>query len=354
MPIPSAMSAVVLHDADDMRVEERSMPQIGPGEVLLKVEVASICGTDVKVLHRTLQGQPAGQFIMGHEYAGTVAALGPGVSEFQIGERVAVEVHKGCDRCENCIKGWYTSCLNYGDLAKGHRAKGLTCDGGFAEYAVNHINTLYRLPDNLTFEQACMVTTAASPLWAIDLMGGYVAGETVLVLGPGPIGLIAVQLCKALGAERVILSGTRDSRLEIGKQHGADFTINVRRENLADRVRQITHGKGADSVVECAGGPTSMQEALENVKRGGRIGVVAWYTGPVQVDMNLAVRSNVRIYAARGEGGMNCGRSLALMSAGKIAADPIITHHFTLDQIHEAFRTYVERIDNALKVVIHI
>src|ERR671918_84244 len=354
MPIPSAMSAVVLHGADDMRVESRPVPQPGPGEVLLKVQVASICGTDVKVLHRTLQGQPAGQFIMGHEYAGTVAALGPGVSEFQIGERVAVEVHKGCDRCENCIKGWYTSCLNYGDLAKGHRAKGLTCDGGFAEYAVNHINTLYRLPDNLTFEQACMVTTAASPLWAIDLMGGYVAGETVLVLGPGPIGLIAVQLCKALGAERVILSGTRDSRLEIGKQHGADFTINVRKENLADRVRQITHGKGADSVVECAGGPTSMQEALENVKRGGRIGVVAWYTGPVQVDMNLAVRSNVRIYAARGEGGMNSGRSLALMSTGKILADPVITHHFRLDQIHEAFRTYVERIDNALKVVIHI
>ena len=354
MPIPTTMNAVVLHDADDMRVEERSVPQLGPGEVLLKVNVASICGTDVKVLHRTLQGQPAGEFIMGHEYAGTVAALGPGVNEFEIGERVAVEVHKGCDRCENCIKGWYTSCLNYGDLAKGHRAKGLTCDGGFAEYAVNHINTLYRLPDNLTFEQACMVTTAASPLWAIDLMGGYLAGETVLVLGPGPIGLIAVQLCKALGAERVILSGTRDSRLDIGKQHGADFTINVRRENLADRVREITQGKGADSVLECAGGPTSMQEALENVKRGGRIGVVAWYTGPVQMDMNLAVRSNVRIYAARGEGGMNCGRSLALMSAGKIAADPIITHHFTLDQIHEAFRTYVERIGNALKVVIHV
>jgi 2-desacetyl-2-hydroxyethyl bacteriochlorophyllide A dehydrogenase len=344
----------VLHNADDMRVEERSVPQLGPGEVLLKVNVASICGTDVKVLHRTLQGQPAGEFIMGHEYAGTVAALGPGVNEFLIGERVAVEVHKGCDRCENCIKGWYTSCLNYGDLAKGHRAKGLTCDGGFAEYAVNHINTLYRLPDNLTFEQACMVTTAASPLWAIDLMGGYLAGETVLVLGPGPIGLIAVQLCKALGAERVILSGTRDSRLEIGKQHGADFTINVRKENLAERVREITQGKGADSVLECAGGPTSMQEALENVKRGGRIGVVAWYPGPVQMDMNLAVRSNVRIYAARGEGGMNCGRSLALMSAGKIAADPIITHHFTLDQIHEAFRTYVERIGNALKVVIHV
>ena len=348
------MKAVVLHGADDMRVQSRPVPQPGPGEVLLKVAVASICGTDVKVLHRKLQGQPDGEFIMGHEYAGTVAALGPGVDEFKIGDRVAVEVHKGCERCENCIKGWYTSCLNYGNLAKGHRAKGLTCDGGFAEYAVNHINTLYRLPDNLSFEQACMVTTAASPLWAIDLMGGSVVGETVLVLGPGPIGLMAVQLAKALGAERVILTGTRDERLEVGRKLGADVVINVRRDDLNVRVAELTRGKGADSVLECAGGPTSMQEALENVKRGGRIGVVAWYPGPVQMDMNLAVRSNVRIYAARGEGGMNCGRSLALMSAGKLVADPIITHHFQLEQIREAFETYTNRVGNALKVVLHV
>jgi L-iditol 2-dehydrogenase len=354
MSMPTTMKAVVLHQADEMRIEPRAVPAPGAGEALVRVNCASICGTDVKVLHRTLQGQPAGDFIMGHEYAGTVAALGPDVDEFRVGDRVAVEVHKGCERCENCIKGWYTSCLNYGDLSKGHRAKGLTCDGGFAEYAVNHINTLYKLPDNLTFEQACMVTTAASPLWAIDLMGGYLAGETVLVQGPGPIGLIAVQLCKALGAERVILTGTRDERLAVGARLGADHVINVKKEHLAARMREITGGKGADSVLECAGGATSMQEALENVKRGGRIGVVAWYAGPVTVDMNLAVRSNVRIYAARGEGGMSSGRSLALMSQGKIVADPIITHHFKLDEVHAAFRTYIERTGNALKVVMHV
>jgi L-iditol 2-dehydrogenase len=348
------MKAVVLHKADEMRVEDWPVPVPGPSEVLLRVNVASICGTDVKVLHRTLMGQPAGEFVMGHEYAGTVAALGPGVDEFGVGDRVAVEVHKGCERCENCIKGWYTSCLNYGNLAKGHRAKGLTCDGGFAEYAVNHVNTLYKLPDNVTFEQACMVTTAASPLWAIDLMGGYLAGETVLVQGPGPIGLLAVQLCRALGAERVILSGTREERLAIGKQLGADVIVDVRRDNLPRRVAEVTGGKGADSVLECAGGPTSMQEALESVKRGGRIGVVAWYAGPVQVDMNLAVRSNVRIYAARGEGGMNSGRALMLMSAGKLDACALITHHFPLDRVHEAFHTYVGRIGNALKVVMHV
>src|SRR5437660_3279240 len=354
MPTSSTMKAVILHDADQMRVEAWPQPEPGPGEVLLKVTCASICGTDVKVLHRTLQGQPAGPFIMGHEYAGTVVALGPGVDEFRVGDRVAVEVHKGCERCENCIKGWYTSCLNYGDVSKGHRAKGLTCDGGFAEYAVNHINTLYRLPDSLTFEQACMVTTAASPLWAIDLMGGYMAGETVLVLGPGPIGLMAVQLCKAMGAERVILSGTRDERLEIGRKLGADHIINVRRENLAAKVSEYTSGKGADAILECAGGPSSMQDALENVKRGGRIGVVAWYAGPVEMDLNLTVHSNVRSYAARGEGGMNCGRSLALMTAGKLLADPIITHHFPLAKIHDAFDTYVARAGNALKVVLHV
>jgi len=348
------MTAVVLHEADDMRVERWPVPEPGEGEVLLKVNVASICMTDVKVLHRRLQGQPDGPFIMGHEYAGTVAALGPGVDEFQVGDRVAVEVHKGCERCENCVKGWYTSCLNYGNLAKGHRAKGLTCDGGFAEYAVNHVNTLYKLPDSVSLEQACMVTTAASPLWAIDLMGGYVAGETVLVQGPGPIGLLAVQLLKALGAERVILSGTRDERLAIGRKLGADVVVNVHRENLPRRVAEATGGRGADSVLECAGGPTSMQEALECVKRGGRIGVVAWYAGPVEVDMNLAVRSNVRIYAARGEGGMNSGRSLSLMSAGKLDADSIITHRMPLAQVHEAFRTYVDRVDNALKVVLQV
>src|SRR5215468_11429397 len=140
------MTAVVLHEADDMRVERWPVPEPGEGEVLLKVNVASICMTDVKVLHRRLQGQPDGPFIMGHEYAGTVAALGPGVDEFGVGDRVTVEIHAGCGQCKRCRMGMYTSCLNYGlnygDRDKGHRANGFTTDGGFAEYAVNNINTL--------------------------------------------------------------------------------------------------------------------------------------------------------------------------------------------------------------------
>ena len=349
------MKAVVLHEADDMRLEERPVPEPGPGEVLLRVNVTSICGTDVKVLHRKLLGQPAGEFIMGHEYAGTVAALGPGVDEFTVGDRVAVEVHKGCERCENCIKGWYTSCLNYGNMAKGHRAKGLTCDGGFAEYAVNHVNTLYKLPDNLTFEQACMVTTAASPLWAIDLMGGYLAGETVLVQGPGPIGLLAVQLAKALGAERVILSGTR-ARAPGDRQEARGRLPGQRpfREPSAARGRDHARARARTPSSSAPGVPPRCRKRSRASSGAAGSGWSPGTRGRSQVDMNLAVRSNVRIYAARGEGGMNSGRSLALMSAGKLDADSLITHHFPLAEVHEAFHTYVDRVGNALKVVMHV
>ena len=338
MPIPATMKAVVLHGADDMRVEEWPVPEPGPGEVLLKVEVASICGTDVKVLHRKLQGQPEGEFIMGHEYAGTVAALGPGVDEFRVGDRVAVEVHKGCERCENCIKGWYTSCLNYGNMAKGHRAKGLTCDGGFAEYAVNHINTLFRLPDNLTFEQACMVTTAASPLWALDLMGGYIAGETVLILGPGPIGLMAVQLCKALGAERVILTGTRDERLEIGRRLGADFTINVRNEKPA-RARGRDHERQGCRRRPGVRGRPRLHAGGARERQAGRAhrgrGLVR---GPGR-DGHEPRRAQQRAHLRGARRGRHELRPLPRADErGQARGRPADQHHFQLDQIHDAFR----------------
>lgn len=351
--IPKKMKAVVLYGVDDVRFEERDVPVPGKEEVLLKVEAASICGTDIKVMHRQMGKQPEDDFIMGHEYSGTIVALGEGVDEFKIGDRVAVEIHKGCGHCENCIKGNYTACLNYGELHTGHRANGLTCDGGFAEYALNHINTLYKLPDNVSFEDSTLVTTAGCVMWGIDRVGGYIAGDTILVIGPGPIGLMALQCCKALGAKTVILTGTRESRLKIGRNVGADYTINVREEDAVKRVMEITNGKGADIVMECAGGDNSLQEAIESVKRGGKICMVAFYKKPVTVDMSHVARSNVNIYSCRGEGGMNCGRSLSLMSDGKIAARPLITHHFSLDEIHQAIKTFVERIDNALKVVIY-
>ena len=143
-------------------------------------------------------------FTPGHEYMGTVVALGPGVDEFAIGDRVTVEIHAGCGQCKRCRMGMYTSCLNYGlnygDVDKGHRANGFTSDGGFAEFAVNNINTLIKIADAMSDEEATLVVTAGTAMYGLTELGGLIAGESVVVIGPGPIGLLGVAVAKALPA----------------------------------------------------------------------------------------------------------------------------------------------------------
>lgn len=354
MDIPKRMKAAVLYGFNDVRVEERDVPSPGPDEALVKVNACGICGTDIKVITHGLPNQPPfGDFIIGHEYAGTVAALGDTVDEFQIGDRVAVEIHKGCGRCKNCIMGHYTACLNYGNIGKGHRANGFTANGGFAEYAVNHVNTLYKLPDNISFDESTTITTAGTCIYGIDMAGGYIPGDTVAVLGPGPIGLMSVQLCKALGAGKVILTGTRDERLELGKKLGADYVVNVRREKAVEKVMELTDGLGADLVLEAAGGDTALQEALEMTRKGGKISILAFYKGPITADISIAVRNGINIYTVRGEGRMSVGRSLSLMAQGKITGKPLITHTFPVEEVNEALKTFAERIGGAMKVVVH-
>src|SRR2546421_28215 len=272
---------------------------------------------------------PYGEFIFGHEYAGDVCAIGRTVDEFQVGDRVVVEAHMGCRRCENCIRGLYTACLNYGNRARGHRANGFTTNGGLAEYAVNHVNTLYRIPDGVSYEEATVVMTSGSPLFGLENAGGYFAGETVAVLGPGPIGLMAIQLVKALGATRVILTGTRASRLAMGRQLGADVVVNSREQEPIAAVMGATGGKGADLVIDCAGGDETFDQSLKMVKSGGKVLLVAFYHGPVTADVSHAVRRNVTIYTERGEGGTSAGSAADLLArklaelAGRDLGQPV-------------------------------
>jgi len=296
---------------------------------------------------------PYGEFIFGHEYAGDVVAVGETVDELQVGDRVVAEAHMGCRRCENCIRGLYTACLNYGNGKRGHRANGFTTNGGLAEYALNHINTLYRIPDGVSYEEATVVMTAGSPLFGLENAGGYFAGETVAVLGPGPIGLMTLQLAKALGATRVILTGTRKSRLAMGRQLGADLIVNSHEADPVGAVMDFTHGKGADLVVDCAGGDDTFDQAIKMTKPGGKVLLVAFYHGPVTADLSHAVRRNITIYTERGEGGTSVGRCLALLAAGRITAKPLITHQFPLSRVHEAFEVLEQRVGDPMKVVLN-
>lgn len=295
-------------------------------------------------------------FTPGHEYMGTVVALGPGVDEYSIGNRVTVEIHAGCGQCKRCREGMYTSCLNYGlnygAVNKGHRANGFTTDGGFAEYAINNINTLVRIPDDMSDEEATLVVTAGTAMYGLTELGGLVAGESVVVTGPGPIGLMGVAVAKALGAHPVILTGTRDNRLQMGLELGADHIVNARNEDPVEAVRRLNGGKGVDYVLECSGAPNAVNEAARMVNRGGRICLAAFPAKPAEVDIAHIVRNNIYLFGIRGEGKSATHRAEAFMSQKRFDATKIHTHTFDLKDLPTALRYARERIEDAIKVVV--
>jgi L-iditol 2-dehydrogenase len=362
--IPKTMKAWVLDDPEKLRLVEKPVPEPGPAEVLIRIDAVSICGTDVEIITKGLPAWIRGglpfnkEFTPGHEYMGTVVKQGPGADDYAIGDRVAVEIHAGCGQCERCRMGMYTSCLNYGmnyeGHQKGHRANGFTTDGGFAEYAVNHVNTLVHVPHDMSDEEATLIVTAGTAMYGLDVLGGLVSGEGLVVTGPGPIGLMSVAVGKALGAEPVILTGTRDARLNLGIKLGADHVVNVRKENPVEAVKRITGGKGVHYVMECSGAPNSLNEAMDMVNRGGRICLAAFPGEPVPVDLAKLVRNNIYVYGIRGEGNRATHRASALMAQKKFDAKLMHTHTFPLDEVPKAFRYFRERIEDAIKVVVKV
>jgi L-iditol 2-dehydrogenase len=350
--VPSTMRAAVLFGPNDFRVLDKPVPTPGPGEVLVKVAMCGTCGTDLKIQTHPFPAQPPfGEFTPGHEWTGTVVQLGEGVDELQPGDRVAIEAHKGCGRCDNCLLGMYTACLNYGNHAKGHRTSGLTAGGGFAEYVVHHVNALYKMPDNIAWEDAVLVTTAGTGLYGLDVAGGFVAGQSVAIIGPGPVGLMTVQLCKALGAAPVILVGTRAARLQLGEQLGADVVINAHDQDVPATVGDLTHGLGVDLVIEASGSLAAPQQCVELVKRGGKVLFLAFYPEHVTFDLSRAIRDDVTLYTSRGEGNLAVKRALSLAGQGKLKGRDLVTHHFPLEQIQEGFRILRERDGDPIKVV---
>jgi L-iditol 2-dehydrogenase len=364
LAIPKTMKAWVLDDPEKLRLTEKPVPEPGPAEVLVRIDAVSICGTDVEIITKGLPaivrgGPPFNKnFTPGHEYMGTIVKLGAGVDEYKIGDRVAVEIHAGCGRCERCRQGMYTSCLNYGQNYeghnKGHRANGFTTDGGFAQYAVNHINTLVHVSDEMSDEEATLIVTAGTAMYGLDVLGGLIAGESLVVTGPGPIGLMGVAVGKALGAEPVILTGTRDSRLNLGLKLGADHVVNIRKENAVEAVKRITGGRGVNYVLECSGAADALNEAMDMTQRGGRICLAAFPGEPALVDLAKIVRNNIYLYGIRGEGKSATHRAAAMMNQKKFDAKLMHTHTFPLEELPTAFKYVRERIEDAIKVVVKV
>ena len=361
--LPKEMKAWVLKSPNELELKTKVIPTPSYSEVLVKIDAVAICATDLDVIS---YGPPAliegekpfnKEFTPGHEYMGTVVKLGPSVDEFQIGDRVTVEIHSGCGQCKRCRMGMYTSChnygLNYGKKNKGHRANGFTSDGGFKQYAINHINTLIKVPDDMTDEEATLVVTAGTTMYGLTELGGLVAGESLVVIGPGPIGLLGVAVAKALGADPVILIGTRNDRLEIGKKLGADFVLNVNEENdIVNSVKSLVGDLGVDYVVECAGTEKALDDAIMMTNRGGKICLAAFPHDPIKVNIPHMVINNIYMYGIRGEGKSATHRAMAFMKQKRFNAKLVHTHTFKMTELPTALKFAKERIDGAIKVVI--
>jgi L-iditol 2-dehydrogenase len=362
-PIAESMRAWVLGDPGELSMSEKPVPVPKKAEVLVRIDAVAICATDLEIIYH---GPPAliqgglpfnKNFTPGHEYMGTVVALGPGVDECKIGQRVAVEIHAGCGRCKRCREGLYTAChnygMNYGEMDKGHRANGFTTDGGFCEYQVNNVNTLVPISDEMSDEEGTLVVTTGTGMYALTELGGLMAGESVCVTGPGPIGLMTVAVAKALGAQPVILTGTRDNRLQIGKELGADAVVNICKElDVVEAVKKLNGGKGVDYVVECSAATSAVNEAVHMVNRGGRVCLAAYAGEKVPVDVGHIVRNNIYMCGIRGEGKSATHRAEAFMAQKRFDATKIHTHTFPLDDLPTAIRYAKDRVEDAIKVVV--
>ncbi|MFQ5861140.1 MAG: zinc-binding dehydrogenase [Dehalococcoidia bacterium] len=350
----SKMQAVVFPRPNEMELREIAVPRPGPHEALVQVMSTTICATDFKVL--------AGQFpgtrfphIPGHEWSGLVVAVGASVTQVSVGDRVGVEIHVGCGHCGRCIEGLNNLCLNYGNVSAGHAHIGFTVNGGLAQYCAVPTKALCRLPQGVDYDTGAFIDNVGLVLYAVE-RGRLRPGETVAVIGPGAMGLIAVQVARAMGAARVVLAGTRRERLALLGERGADVLVNVlEAEDPVKAIREAAGG-GADLVVEFAGTQEAARLAILSARRGGRL-VLAGATSPGQslagVDLSAIVRGHLEILGSVASGRGAADRGLALLASGAVDVSPLITHHFPLDRFQEAWETFKERRDGAIRVMMH-
>jgi len=267
--IPSTMRAVVYRGVNEMRVETVPVPRIGPGELLVKVATCGICGTDLKKIHTGSHSAPR---IFGHEMAGTIAAVGEGVTRFQVGERVMVFHHVPCGECYYCRKQTPAQCALYKKV--GVTAGFEPSGGGFAEYIrvmdwIVASRGVVRIPDGVPFEQAAFVEPVNTVLKGVKLLN-LAPDDTVLVIGQGPIGLMLAALSSRSGA-RVLTSDLYPERHAIASNFGLHHPIHAGSENVIDRVLAETEGRGADAVILAVGGTALIQTAMNAARHGGKV-----------------------------------------------------------------------------------
>jgi len=346
------MKGLVKYAAGPGNVELREVPKPSPGpsEVLVAVKAAGICGSDLHIYHGDIQLLLRPPVIMGHEFAGVIAELGPGVGALrelplQVGQAVTCETAaRTCGECWVCRTGWYNACAQ-------KELIGYVFDGGFAPYCAVPSRLIHPLPEGVDFLAGALSEPLACCVHAIHELASIKAGETVLITGPGTMGLLSLQVAKAGGA-RVLVCGTAadQDRLAVAGELGAYETMVVEDGDVVGRVRELTRGEGVDLFVECSGAPAAARLGLEATRRRGRYLQIGLFPGPFELDMALVAYKELQLFGSLGQRWSAWRVALSLLERGLVRARPLITDIMPLSEWREAFDRFERK--QAIKIIL--
>jgi L-iditol 2-dehydrogenase len=348
--IPGTMHAAVYRGKQDVRLETVPVPEIGPGEVLIRVHTCGICGTDLK---KIATGSHSAPRIFGHETAGQIVALGEGVNDFKIGDRVMVFHHIPCGECYYCRHKVFAQCPVYKKVGAtaGFEASG----GGFAEYvrAMDWIvrKGVVRIPDTVSYEQASFVEPVNTCMKAIEALR-LEAGEVVLVIGQGPIGIILATLAKRAGAT-VVTSDLYAERLKISESYGLRHNVNASHGDPVKLVREMTQGRGADAVILATAGNNLIRPAIDAARPGGRIMLFAQtQRSEVAIDPAAVCVDEKTLLGSYSASVDLQEENVRLVFSGEIAFERLVTHRFPLRQAVDALHLAAHPGPDSMKIVI--
>jgi L-iditol 2-dehydrogenase len=338
------MRVAMYYNNSDVRLEEMDKPNIGPGEILVKIIASGICGSDVLEWYRIKKAP----LVLGHEISGEIVEIGEGVTGFQPGDRVFANHHVPCNTCHYCLSGKHTVCETL------HTTQ--FYPGGFAEYvrvpAINVDRGTFILPPGVSYEEGSFV----EPL-ACVIRGQRVAGlkpeQTILILGSGVSGLLHLICARAAGAGRIIMTDINEYRLNMAKECGATAVVNGR-ENVSERVRELNNGRGADLVIICTGAYPAFIQGLESVDRGGT--VLCFATTDPGVDIPIPVndfwRNGITVLPSYANSGYDAKVAINLLENKMVDVTRIVTHRFGLADTGKGF-SLMAGAQDSMKIIIH-
>lgn len=311
-------------------LQDVPVPAVGDGEVMIRVHKTSICGTDLHILHWDAWAQATipVPMVVGHEFMGEIAALGPGVKGLEVGQRVAGEGHVTCGHCRNCKGGRREFCHN-------HTGVGVTRPGAFAEYVVIPAQNVFVVPAHITDDVAAVLDPLGNATHTA--LRFDVVGEDVLITGAGPIGVLAAAIVRHIGARHVVVTDINPYRLRMAAAHGASLVVDVRNESLTDAMRTLGMAEGFDVGLEMSGAEAAFNQMLDAMNHGGRIAVLGIPAGPMTLDVNDVIFKGLNVQGIYGRRIFETWYKMAAMLQSGLDVSGIVTHRFHASDFQQAF-----------------